>query len=657
MKKSALKKSLLLGIMFWNSIMVGLVSCGQKQLLAQKEKECVHETSINGELRWKEGFCWNYIPQGESTDGERIGFFMQERDQIEVFHDILSEEDFFVRINKDARELEERCPEKIVSYIINISARIDQVVQLNAKEEHRLYLRKGDDVYVLCGEMDNRKWRDFLDELLLTYDFRWNGSVVMEEGGTVPDMDTSPERKGIWRSMQYGNENISILGEVLLCHRQEEGIYFKTEYEDVAEEVTFRLADISLEYDNWEEAVSHFTSRCPNMYRMEVGFYGEENLLWDFEEKTFDQVFYTVEEPEGDHGFFLWNNKVYEVFSRRSPDYYSYFDMVEMLGSGYHTYFIWRKAEDGGIAYEDMLEKEYSYIINMENEEAIRLQAKIIEREGDGLWDRVTYGIEIFDEENRLLQEIQEDSLFYPTSPIGYGDINADGYTDLSVRYYDRIIEDYIFSPSQGKFVKLNSEINYGDAYWLDYETRKIYVVDFDAFYCGGAWTYQWKGEMDYELIKQIDESQGDDGIRVKVSRYENGKEELLSDYVYSKEEYEERDDIWGTYYEDFLWEKEVTDQTTGQKYIIRYAEVFLPEEAEKNDGIYYDGRIYVYDEDTYLIRMTHSEMVSESESIAWEDGSKGKEQALVICYADGGRSEYSLSGLIQPEYEKFSRL
>ena len=103
-------------------------------------------------------------------------------------------------------------------------------------------------------------------------------------------------------------------------------------------------------------------------------------------------------------------------------------------------------------------------------------------------------------------------------------------------------------------------------------------------------------------------------------------------------------------YYEDFIWEKEVTDKSTGKKYMIRYAEVFQPEEAEKNNGIYYDGRIYVYDEDTYLVGMTHSEIVSESESIEWEDESGGQEQALVIHYVDGGKSAFYLSGLIQAD-------
>ena len=88
---------------------------------------------------------------------------------------------------------------------------------------------------------------------------------------------------------------------------------------------------------------------------------------------------------------------------------------------------------------------------------------------------------------------------------------------------------------------------------------------------------------------------------------------------------------------------------------MIRYAEVFLPEEAEKNKGIYYDGRIFVYDEDTYLVSVSHSEIVSKSSSIAWEDGGKDKEQAVVIHYVDGGEATLYLSGLIRPDYQPAS--
>lgn len=237
--------------------------------------------------------------------------------------------------------------------------------------------------------------------------------------------------------------------------------------------------------------------------------------------------------------------------------------------------------------------------------------------------------------------------------PFEFEDFNVDGYSDLSVvlhhAQHNTIISHYIFSPSKKGFVKLDSELDY-DAY-VDYEKRQLQIHHWFIQNYGLEVIYQWKNEMDFEMVKRFMHDEAEGGVLVKIARYENGEEEILSDYIYSQEEYAERDDIWGTYREDFIWEKEVTDSVTGKKYTIRYAEVFLPEEAEKNNGIYYDGRIYVYDEDTYLVSVTHSEIVAESESIIWEEGDGEKEQAVVICYTDGGKSEFYLSGLIQPDY------
>ena len=248
------------------------------------------------------------------------------------------------------------------------------------------------------------------------------------------------------------------------------------------------------------------------------------------------------------------------------------------------------------------------------------------------------------------------DSTYAYESPFVFEDFNADGYLDITVRYFYGInggsASHYIFSPSKNKFVQLDPELHYYGTYSVDYETRRWYEHDHASVYSGWETVYQWKNEMDYEMIKLFSHMQTAGGISVEISRYENGKEEILSDYIYSYEEYEERDDIWGTYYEDFIWEKEVTDKSTGKKYMIRYAEVFQPEEAENNKGIYYDGRIYVYDEDTYLVSVTHSEIIEKSRSIALENGDGDEKQALVIHYVDGGEAVFYLSGLIQPDYQ-----
>ncbi|MDE7249067.1 MAG: hypothetical protein K2N82_04110 [Lachnospiraceae bacterium] len=663
----------------------GLLSCGRKELLAAKKAAYPQQPSIDGKLQWKSVFHWDYFHQSEDTDDGKIGCFMSEEgrkhrlktskqvqgnidnwpnnEKIEVFYDMLSEEDFFMLINSRARELEKRYPKEEVVCRINGSTEIDQFVQLDTDKEHRLYIRDKDSVYILYGEIDSEAWQDFLEEWLFTSDLKWDGVTVMKEDGTISDTYTGTKRGGMRSMFQYGEDCMKIYRNVILFHRQEDGFYFKTKSGDeekkLDEELILHPSDIRLEYDGWEEAVDCFKDRYPDMYSLEANLYGEDTL-WNSEENTSDRVFYKIEDPEGTRGFFLWNGRAFEMSSRGMGSYYNTVDWVgSSIGYDYHTCFLWEREEDGSIVYEDNLAGKYSYIKDLGNEKVIRLQAEIIEKVEGELIDTITYGVEIFDEKKgEVLQEMQMDSSYAHESPFEFEDFNADGYLDLTVTYYyganGGTASHYIFSPSKEEFVEVDSELDYYGMYSVDYETRRLYMHYHGTAIYGTETTYQWKNEMDFEMIKQFDHDYEDNenNVRVKIVRYENDREELLSDYLYSVNEFVKRDDIWGTYYEDFIWEKEVTDKSTGKKYMIRYAEVFLPEEAENNKGIYYDGRIYVYDEDTYLVSVTHSEIIEKSRSIALENGDGDEKQALVIHYVDGGEAAFYLSGLIQPDYQ-----
>ena len=688
MKKLSLKRYLIFGLLIAFGGAGVLAGCGKKEYqqegsasvgqdfssegeYPQKNGEPVEQNfSIREELQWKSDFGWQYFPQEESADSELAGCFkaetnsLQDGDVIEVYHDVLSEEALFALINSQAKDLTEEYPDKKVLCRVNGSTEIDQFVQLDAETVHRLYLRVNDSVYILYAEMEREKWQKFLEEWLFTSGLQWNGAAVLEESGTVEDTYAYTEyrKEGLWRLFQYEEDCIRVDGDILLFHRQEDGFYFKLESGDeekkYMEEVVLHSADIDLQHGSWEEAVSYFENRYPDMNRLEAYFYGE-NTLWDSDRKTVDPIFYRVEEPEISHGFFHQNGKTFEVLSQGESGYYNMvYTMSNNMGYDYNACFLWEREEDGSMVYEDNLEGNYSYVKDLGNEKTVRVQAEIMEiEEGELIYD-VIYGVKIVDEKaNKVLQELEVNSSYPNKSPFSFEDFNADGYLDLTVEYYyganGGTASHYIFSPSKEKFVELDSELDYFGMYGVDSETRRLYMHYHGSAISGTETTYQWKNEMDYEMIRQFDHDSVGDGVQVTIIRYENGKEEILSDYLYSQEEYVERlDDIWGTYYEDFIWEKEVTDRTTGKKYTIRYAEAFLPEEAERNHGIYYDGRIYVYDEDTYLVRVTHSEIILQSESIEWKDGGEDTEQMMVIHYT-GGNSGYYLSGLIVPDYEE----
>lgn len=188
-------------------------------------------------------------------------------------------------------------------------------------------------------------------------------------------------------------------------------------------------------------------------------------------------------------------------------------------------------------------------------------------------------------------------------------------------------------SPSQRKFVKLGGELVYYDWYFVDPDTKILYMNCRDSAISGTEAAYQWEDGMGYKKIRQFDHDEAGDGVKVKIVRYEEDKEEVICDYVYSMEEYDRRmEEIWGIYYKDFIWEQEVTDNSTGKKYMLRYAEEFKKEMAEYNKGVYYDGKLYVFDQDTYLMRVWQSEIVDPCSGVVWKE----EEQELVVYYGEG---------------------
>ena len=658
MENQSLRKHLILGLLVAGSLIGILSGCERKEYQQVRSKLDRQQLYIGEELQWASCFGWRYFSQDESADGDKIGYFVQEGKIVEVWHDVLSEEDFFMLINSRARELTEKYPEEEVVYRINGSTEVDQFVQLDTDKEHQLYIRNKDSVYTVYGEMDSEAWQNFLEEWLFTSGLNWDGLAVMKEGGNVSDTYTGHKGAGMRSMIQCGESCMRIDRYVALFHRQEKGFYIKSidEYDEskMDEVFLFPVEDYP-KYSNGEKILAYFRAKYSDVYSLKAYLWGKRTL-WNFEEKMLDNIFYEVVDSKGIHGIFPWDGEVYEMLDcGKSDGYDAVFWAKIQMGYNDYSFFSWTQDEDGSVSQFDLLTNTHFYRKDLGGGEVIRILAEKTEETSEEAGNDYYYRVRIYDEKkNELLQELQVYSIETERSPFVFEDFNADGYLDLTVIVYYAAHNTpeyhYIFSPSKREFVKLDSELDYGAR--VDHETRRMYFHFYFLESYGLEVTYQWKNEIDYEVVRRFLHDGVKDGVLVEISRYENGKEEILSDYIYSYEEYEERDDIWGTYYENFIWEKEVTDKSTGKKYMIRYAEGFLPEEAEKNKSIYYDERIYVYDADTYLVSVTHSEIASESESIEWEDGDGNKEQALVIHYADGGESTFYLSELIQPDYQ-----
>ncbi len=427
-------------------------------------------------------------------------------------------------------------------------------------------------------------------------------------------------------------------------------------WQKVEETVLCPMGDYP-EYGGGEDLVSYFQDRYPDMYRLSAYLWGEDTL-WNFEESMFEDIFYEVESPDGIRGFFRENGKVHEIFSENGSAYdESVQGTKQDLGYDYYPFFTWKKEGEGNTSQSNYLTDVHDYMREIGDGKGLRIQAEAVKRElrekisGEQEKDNA-YQIKVYDEKG-LLQEIQVNVTQEEESPFSFEDFNADGYQDLTVVCYlgtfGCSVKHYIYNPVQRIFVELDPEFECYADYVVDPKRRRLYMYSYGIAITGREAVFQWKGWTDYEMVKQFMHDETQEGIRVKVVRYEEEEENVLCDYLYSHEEYLDRTDIWGTYLEDFIWEKEVTDRSTGRNYTIRYAEVFQ-EEAERNQGGCYDRRIYVYDEDTYLVRVTHSENPSKSGAIEWEDGAGNRAQAVVIHDADGGKSTFYLSRLIRPD-------
>lgn len=291
MKNSALKKFLFSGILIWGSLAGGLLSCGKKELLAAGKEVYPQRASINGELQWKSGFHWDYFPQSENS--EKIGYF----------------------VSKEGRKKQMKEAKQQIRGTMDVlpNGKMIEVWHDRLPEEHQLYIRAGDSVYILYGEMDSEKWQNFLEEWLFTFGLKWNGVSVMKEEGTVLDTYTGDKKTGRRTMLQCGKGWIKIDKNILLFHRQGEGFYLKTgftEYEREVEETILCLTENYPKYGSAEETVSYFQNQYPGRYSLNAYLLGEDTL-WNFEEGMLENIFYEVEDLEGIHGFFLYEGRIY----------------------------------------------------------------------------------------------------------------------------------------------------------------------------------------------------------------------------------------------------------------------------------------------------------------------------------------------------------
>lgn len=163
--------------------------------------------------------------------------------------------------------------------------------------------------------------------------------------------------------------------------------------------------------------------------------------------------------------------------------------------------------------------------------------------------------------------------------------------------------------------------------------------------------TFQWSNETDCEKIKEFvhDTVWDTDMVKVSIAEYSGEKEKLLTDYTYTYEEYDSHGRlIWGSYYADFVWEKEIHHPVTGEKYILRYAQDSAYDENGERLPDSWEDELYIYRKDTSVLNCLTQQNAAPYMQILWQDQNHDGEKEVIIEYENGAQTVYTWEQLMQ---------
>lgn len=229
---------------------------------------------------------------------------------------------------------------------------------------------------------------------------------------------------------------------------------------------------------------------------------------------------------------------------------------------------------------------------------------------------------------------------------LSFKDLNGDGYKDVLLGDDGWVYKCYLWSASGEHYVEMTEALGGSFEYCrADEEKRQLQV--YRNIYTYSGWgtvgtVYQWTGEMDCELLKEIhrepiyDRSTEKDWREITITVRKDGAEKVLMDYIYPYEEYSARAAELNEILDmDFVWEQEVNVNGEKEPCILRYAQ----EESREEDGtMLYTDRVFLFRWDTYLIG-SYSGVVSSS---PWEEIFMDTAGRLRVTYKDSSSVVYS---------------
>ncbi len=371
-------------------------------------------------------------------------------------------------------------------------------------------------------------------------------------------------------------------------------------------------------------------------------------------------IIWIVHENEQNDYYFIQNGLNW-VYTEKDDTEDSY--MKEIFNETNHTQYdeIFSWQADGNLMIKDYSQKHYYMEQDIGNHERMIFDCRATEesQEEGGVKYKITVTHAGDKEPFQVLEtySLREDSFFFE-------DFNADGYLDLTVIFCyganGGTAYHYVWCPSQNCFQKTSEELEDYGWYNIDPDTRTLYIHYHYSAGEGEESAFQWSGETDYRMVKHFKHEMYEGEIDqfyldVNIERYDENGTTIISDYDYpvkenEEDEQEQTNDIWAMFYSDFTWEKQVRDHTTNASYMLRYAEEAIRDEAETTQPVTnetettqkYKGRLFVFNEDTSMIKCLKTEGTVLYKTITWSDTDQDGLYELVIEFEDGSQKSYT---------------
>lgn len=525
---------------------------------------------------------------------------------------------------------------------INLSFEGLVLASVECDDEYRVFIALPEGIYRICSahSYSRSEWskliRRTLDEVFeeqnlrrdLTEDFFRENMAQEEECSRL---------MVLWYCGIYCEFHPDLGQRLLSWKRWNDGFSFQEAYNgsrgQTSSERTFgfrRLEDLG-------GTKSHSVMRR----RLQEIYPDLENCrIWSYEKNEASLV--EVELPENESaGFYstaaAWQRSVYQIFCTDRTGENEKAGIERLLwDDAAHVNYFWTNDENTVLRESDEAQGYYVYRKDIGNGAPYTF---LVERAANyyilSLYEDV-------EEKERLLQGLLFEKETKDDVKLSFDDLNGDGYEDLLLvgSYVEKCC---LWSPSQKLYVDMSEEL--GGPFWRyvsDEENRQLWLLR-RGFNRQKRDLYQWSGEEEphCEQLKDfyseyIYDGKGAEWEEIVISVWENGEEKILSDYIYSYEEYSARTaELWDIFYLDFVWEQEVTVNGEDNPCILRYAQ----EETGEEDGtVLYTDRLFLFRGDTYLI----SSYSGEVSSIPWEEISMDEEGSLRVTYEDGSSVVYS---------------